>query len=88
MSPVVEILFVWVPILAAVVFVSWFLRRRIREGLTPMAALIDGKFMLVFFYSGALLSIYLATFQFFYSGFWPAEPRSAYIEIEPKVTIS
>ena len=53
-----------------------------------MAALIDGKFMLVFFYSGALLSIYLATFQFFYSGFWPAEPRSAYIEIEPKVTIS
>ncbi len=88
MSTIVEILFVWVPIVATIVFVSWFLRRRIREGLTPLGAITDSKFMLVFFYSGALLSIYLATFQFFYSGFWPAEPRSTYIEIRPKFTTS
>ena len=39
-----------------------------REELTLFAALLDRNFMLVFFYSGALLAIYLSTFHFFYFG--------------------
>ncbi len=68
MPPTVEIVFVWAPIAFSIGFVSWYLRRRIREGLTLFTALLDRNFMLVFFYSGALLAIYLSTFHFFYSG--------------------
>ncbi len=68
MPPAVEIVFVWAPIVLSVGFVSWYLRRRVREGLTLFAALLDRNFMLVFFYSGALLAIYLSTFHFFYFG--------------------
>ncbi len=68
MPPAVEIVFVWLPIALSVGFVGWYLRRRVREGLTLFAALLDRNFMLVFFYSGALLAIYLSTFHFFYFG--------------------
>ena len=69
MTVVVEIVFVWAPIVLCVGFTGWYLRRRIREGLTFFAALLDRNFMLVFFYSGALLAIYLSIFHFFYFGF-------------------
>lgn len=68
MPPAVEIVFVWTPILLSAGFVGWYLRRRMRAGLALPAALLDRDFMLVFFYSGALLAIYLSTFHFFYFG--------------------
>ena len=69
MTPAVEITFVWIPMIASVVFVVWFAYRRRCEGLTLLETAIDRKFMTVFFYTGALLAIYLATFRFFYFGF-------------------
>ena len=68
MSPVVEIFFVWVPILSAIVFVGWFARKCSREGLGLLQVLLDRRFMMVFLYTGALLAIYLSTFHFFYHG--------------------
>jgi hypothetical protein len=68
MSPAVEIVFVWIPMIASVVFVGWFARRCRGEGLTAMQTLTDRRFMTVFFYTGALLAIYLSTFRFFYFG--------------------
>ena len=68
MTPAVEVIFVWLPMIAAVVFVLWFAYRRRCEGLGVIETLIDRKFMTVFLYSGALLAIYLSTFRFFYFG--------------------
>ena len=68
MSPLVEVLFVWAPILGAIVFVAWFARKCFGEGLGVLEVLLDRRFMLVFFYTGALLAIYLSTFRFFYLG--------------------
>ena len=68
MSPAVEIFFVWMPMIAAVAFVAMFARRCYREGLTLIQILTDRRFMTVFFYTGALLAIYLSTFHFFYFG--------------------
>ena len=68
MSVRVEILFVWVPILASIGLVSWFWHKICREGLTFFQALSDRRFLMVFLYTGSLLAIYLSTFHFFYSG--------------------
>ncbi len=68
MTPFVEIVFVWVPVVAAVALVAHFARRCRKDGLTPIQILIDRRFMIVFFYTGALLAIYLSTFRFFYFG--------------------
>lgn len=68
MTPAVELAFVWTPIAASVTFVVWFAWRCLREGLSFMQMLIDRRFMTVFFYTGALLAIYLSTFRFFYLG--------------------
>lgn len=68
MHPAVEIVFVWIPMIASVVFVVWFAQRCRREGLTALETLTDRRFMTVFFYTGALLAIYLSTFHFFYFG--------------------
>lgn len=88
MPPVVEIVFVWAPIVLSIVFVGWYFSRRIQEGLTPVETLSDRNFMLVFFYSGALLAIYLSTFYFFYFGLYPPEARSGRIESRPLLTAS
>ncbi len=68
MSPLVEILFVWVPMAASVLFVLWFAYRCLCEGLSLTEMLIDRRFLTVFLYTGALLAIYLSTFHFFYFG--------------------
>lgn len=68
MSPLVEVVFVWVPIVGSVVFVCWFARKCSREGLRPLQVLLDRRFMMVFLYTGALLAIWLSTFHFFYQG--------------------
>ena len=68
MPPYVEIIFVWVPMIASVAFVTWFIRRCRREGMRALEILTDRRFMTVFFYTGALLAIYLSTFHFFYFG--------------------
>ena len=68
MHPAVEIIFVWVPMIASVVFVVWFAQRCRREGLSALETMTDRRFMMVFFYTGALLAIYLSTFHFFYFG--------------------
>ena len=68
MNPVVEVLFVWIPIIGSVVFVGWFARKCAREGLGVLEVLLDRRFMMVFLYTGALLAIYLSTFHFFYQG--------------------
>lgn len=71
MTLVAEIFGVWIPILASIVFVAAYAIRRLREGLTPLQVVFDRAFMLVFFYTGALLAIYLSTFRFFYLFAWP-----------------
>ena len=68
MPPTVEIAFVWVPTIASVAFVISIARRFRRDGRTALETLTDRKFMMVFFYTGALLAIYLSTFRFFYFG--------------------
>ena len=68
MSTPVEVFFVWLPILSSVVFVAWFARRMLREGIEPSKMLLDRRFLVVFLYTGALLAIYLSTFHFFYVG--------------------
>ena len=68
MTPFVEVTFVWVPIVCAISFVAHFAKRCHKEGLTPVQILLDRRFMIVFFYTGALLAIYLSTFRFFYFG--------------------
>ena len=68
MTPAVEVMFVWIPIAASIVFVVWFAFRCRNEGLTLFQMLIDRRFMTVFLYTGALLAIYLSTFRFFYFG--------------------
>lgn len=68
MSLTVEVLFVWLPIIASAVFVGWFAIRLLREGLAPSSVLLDRRFLMVFLYTGALLAIYLSTFRFFYVG--------------------
>lgn len=68
MSPAVELIFVWVPIAASITLVAWFTVRCLREGLSLKQLLLDRRFMTVFFYTGALLAIYLSTFRFFYLG--------------------
>ena len=73
MSPLAEILFIWTPIVLTVVFVGHFVHRRVAEGLSALQVLSDPKFLMVFFYSGALLAIYLSTFHFFYTGLWPTD---------------
>lgn len=68
MTPAIELVFVWIPIIASVTFVIWFARRCRREGLGIREMMIDRRFMTVFFYTGALLAIYLSTFRFFFYG--------------------
>lgn len=68
MTPIVEIVFVWVPIIASIAFVVHFATRCRKDGLTPIQILLNRRFMIVFFYTGALLAIYLSTFRFFYFG--------------------
>lgn len=68
MSPVVEVVFVWIPIAASIVFVVSFALRCRNEGLTLLQMLLNRRFMTVFLYTGALLAIYLSTFRFFYFG--------------------
>lgn len=57
---------IWVPILAAVVFVAVVWGRRAREGGGPLALITDRGALIAFFYSGALLAIYLSCLHFFY----------------------
>lgn len=68
MSPVVEILFVWVPMVGSVAFVLWFAYRCRCEGLSLVETLISRRFIMVFLYTGSLLAIYLSSFHFFYFG--------------------
>ena len=68
MSTAVEFIFVWIPMVASIMFVTWFAYRCRCEGLTLLQTLIDRRFMKVFLYTGALLAIYLSTFHFFYFG--------------------
>lgn len=57
---------IWVPILAAVVFVAVVWGRRAREGGGLLALITDRGSLIAFFYSGALLAIYLSCMHFFY----------------------
>lgn len=54
--------------IASLLFVVHFAGRCREEGLTVLQTLTDRRFMTVFFYTGALLAIYLSTFRFFYFG--------------------
>ena len=65
MSPTVEGTFVWFPMACAVLFVGYYTRRRLREGLSIWEVLTDRDFLIVFLYTGALLAIYLSCFHFF-----------------------
>lgn len=66
MSPTVEVIFVWLPMACAVLFVGHYARRRLREGLSVWKVLTDRDFLTVFLYTGALLAIYLSCFHFFF----------------------
>lgn len=68
MSPVAEVLLVWVPMGCTAAFVAWFAWRCYREGQTPLEIMLDRRFLTVFLYSGALLAIYLSSLHFFYVG--------------------
>lgn len=68
MSPLAEVLLVWVPMGCAAAFVAWFAWRCYREGQTPLEIMLDRRFLTVFLYSGALLAIYLSSLHFFYVG--------------------
>ena len=57
---------IWVPILAAIVFVAVVWGRRAREGGGVLALITDRGALIAFFYSGALLAIYLSCLHFFY----------------------
>lgn len=68
MSPVAEIVLVWVPMACSAAFVAWFAWRCYREGMSPLEIMLDRRFLTVFLYSGALLAIYLSSLHFFYVG--------------------
>ena len=68
MSWPVEVIFVWFPIFGSLAFVAWFGVKVCRDGTAPVLVLFDRRFLTVFFYTGALLAIYLSTFHFFYVG--------------------
>ncbi len=70
MSPVIEILFVWLPMIGSVAFVLWFMYRCRCDGMSLYETLTDRRFLVVFLYTGALLAIYLSTFHFFYFGIY------------------
>ena len=68
MSPVEEVLLVWIPMGGAIWFVAWFAWRCYREGQAPAKILLDRRFLTVLLYTGALLAIYLSSIHFFYVG--------------------
>lgn len=93
MSPAVELVCVWVPLALGVAFVCRYGLRRVREGLSPLMVLMDRNFLVVFLYTGALLSIYLSCLYFFYlvpklpapaqpgTGSWPLEVPAAHAQL-------
>lgn len=68
MHPVAEAVFVGLPILGAAWFVAWFAWRCFREGQTLVEILFDRRFLMVVFYTGSLLAIYLSSVHFFSLG--------------------
>ena len=68
MTPAVEIIFVWAPMIGSVALVLWFAYRCRCQGMSLTEIVIDRRFLMVFLYTGALLAIYLSTFHFFYFG--------------------
>lgn len=68
MSPVAEVVLVWVPMGCAAIFVAWFAWRCYCEGQSLFEIMLDRRFLTVFMYTGALLAIYLSSIYFFYVG--------------------
>ena len=54
-----------VPLLLGVVLVMRVIQLRLRDGVRPVELLLDRKFLMAFFYTGALLAIYLSCIHFY-----------------------
>ena len=54
-----------VPILLAVLLVIRIIQVRLRDGVRPLELPFDRKFLTAFFYTGALLAIYLSCVHFY-----------------------
>ena len=54
-----------VPIFVAVVLVAYVIGQRLGDGVPISGLLIDRKFLISFFYSGALVAIWLSCYYFY-----------------------
>ena len=54
-----------VPSIGSIVLVLYITRQRLKEGLRVFDLPLDRKFQIGFFYTGALLTIYLSMLYFF-----------------------
>ncbi|MCB1021958.1 MAG: hypothetical protein H6509_07345 [Bryobacterales bacterium] len=57
---------VLIPCIAALALALLVVRRRLEAGVPPLALPLDGKFLLGLAYTGALLTIYLSCYYFFF----------------------
>ena len=55
-----------VPCLAAVALAALVVRRRLEAGVAALDLPFDGKFLMGLLYTGALLTIYLSCYYFFF----------------------
>jgi hypothetical protein len=61
-----EIAPVVVPCIAALALALLVVRRRLEAGVAPLELPFDGKFLMGLLYTGALLTIYLSCYYFFF----------------------
>ena len=54
------------PCLAALALALLVVRRRLEAGVPPLQLPLDGKFLMGLLYTGALLTIYLSCYYFFF----------------------
>jgi hypothetical protein len=54
------------PCLLAFVLALLVVRRRLEAGVSPLDLPLDGKFLMGLLYTGALLTIYLSCYYFFF----------------------
>ena len=55
-----------VPCIAALALASLVVRRRLEAGVAPLQLPFDGKLLMGLLYTGALLTIYLSCYYFFF----------------------
>ena len=65
MGPLLDILPVAIPCIAAFALALLVVRRRLEAGVPALQLPFDGKFLMGVLYTGALLTIYLSCYYYF-----------------------